>query len=121
MLRAALRRFATLVVAAAAGAALLGLVVAGVAGESLRRGLAIGFYVSGIGLCALAFLLATRPPVRSKADGGFLGIGRWTGGGVRFATREEREESINLPAIFVAIGVLLVVLGALVDSRHGLA
>jgi hypothetical protein len=121
VLRAALRRFATLVAAAGVAAALLGLLVAALPGESFRRGLAIGFYVSGVGLCALAFLLATRPPVRSKGEGGFLGIGRWTGGGVRFATRAERDESINLPAIFVSIGVLLIVAGALVDSRHGLA
>lgn len=118
MLRTALRRFAMLVVAAAAGAALLGLALAGLTGESARRGLAIGFYISGVGLCALAFLLGTRPPVRAKSDGGFLGFGRWTGGGVRFATRTERDEAINLPAIFVSIGVLLIVVGAVVDSRR---
>jgi hypothetical protein len=120
LLLGALRRFVALLGASAAGAALLGLLIAGLTRESLLRGLAIGFYLGGVGLCAIAFLLGSRPPVRGKDDGGFVGFGRWLGGGVRFATRDEHREAINLPAILVAIGVCLIVVGAAVDSRHGL-
>jgi hypothetical protein len=119
VLRAALRRFATLLAAAAAFAALLGLALAGLTHQSAQRGLAVGFYVAGVGLCALAFLLGSRPPVRGKGEGGFV-FGRWLGGGVRFATREEQDEALNLPAIFVVLGVLLLLVGALVDPRHPL-
>jgi hypothetical protein len=120
VLLGALRRFVALLAAAAAGSAVLGLLIAGLAGESLLRGIAVGFYLVGIGSCATAFLLGSRPPVRGKDDGGFVGFGRWLGGGVRFATRDEHREAINLPAILVAIGICLIVLGAAVDSRHGL-
>lgn len=120
MLRGALRRFATLLGLAAAGSALLGLAIAGVTHSALLRGVAIGFYVVGVGLCVLAFLLSSRPPVRGRGSGGFVGLGRWVGEGVRFATREEHEEALNLPAVFIAIGVCLIVVGVAVDTRHAL-
>jgi hypothetical protein len=121
VLLGALRRFATLLALAAGVAVLLGLVVAGLSRQSLLRGLAIGFYLVGVALCAIAFALGSRPPVRSKGTGGFVGFGRWVGGGVRFATRTEQDEALNLPAIFVALGVCLIVIGAAIDSRHSLA
>lgn len=119
MLRAALRRFGTLLVATGLGAALLGLAIAGLTHQSALRGLAVGFYVAGVGLCALAFLLGSRPPVRGKGDGGFV-FSRWMGGGVRFATRDEQDEALNLPAIFAVLGVLLLLAGVLVDPSRPL-
>ena len=65
-------------------------------------------------------LAGSRPPVRAKEGGGFVGFGRWLGGGVRFATRTEQEEALNLPALFAVLGVALIVIGAAVDSRHAL-
>jgi hypothetical protein len=121
MLRTALRRFALLLAWASAAAVLLGLGVAGLTHQSILRGIAVGFYIGGVGLCVLAFLLGSRPPVRGKGDGGFVGLGRWTGSGVRFATREEQDEALNLPAIFAVLGVCLILIGVAVDTRHGLA
>lgn len=121
MLLGALRRFLTLLAAGAALAALIGLALDALTHQALLRGLAIGFYLTGVGLCGIAFLLGSRPPVRTRGGGGFVGLGRWIGGGVRFATRSEQEEALNLPAIFVALGVCLIVVGAAVDSRHSLA
>jgi hypothetical protein len=118
MLRAALRRLAAVVAIAMGGAALLGLLIAAAAREDVRRGLAIGFYVGGAGLCGLAILLGSAPPVRGKRDGGFVGFGRWVGGGVRWATRSEREEAINLPALLLGVGVALILVGVVVDDRH---
>ena len=118
MLRAALRRLAAVVAVAMGGAALLGLLIAAAAREDVRRGLAIGFYASGAGLCGLAILLGSAPPVRGKRDGGFVGFGRWVGGGVRWATRTERDEALNLPALLLVVGVTLIVVGVVVDDRH---
>lgn len=115
---AALRRFVTVVVVAVAAACLLGLAIAAATHATLGRGLAVGLYVSGVGLSGLGLLLGSRPPVRSKGDSGFMGLGRWVGGGVRWATREEHEEAINLPALLVTVGVLLIVIGAGVDGRY---
>ena len=114
----ALRRFAAVVGAAVAGAALVGLVIAAAAREDVRRGLAVGFYVCGAALCGIAVLLGVAPPVRGKKDGGFIGFGRWMGGGVRWATRAEREESINGPALLLSVGVVLILIGAGVDDRR---
>jgi len=118
VLLAALRRFAIMLAVAIGGAGLLGLGIAAISTQAVLRGLAIGFYLGGVGLCALAFLLGSRPPVRGRGDGGFVGFGRWVGGGVRWATRDEHVDAINLPALFVMIGVCLIVIGVAVDSRH---
>jgi hypothetical protein len=118
VLLGALRRFTAVVLVAVAGACLLGLLIAAVAHDDLRRGLAIGLYASGAALTGLALLLGTRPPVRSKGDGGFVGLGRWVGTGVRWAARDEQDEAINLPALLLTVGVVLVVIGIGVDDRH---
>lgn len=118
MLRAALRRFAAVVAAAAAAAALIGLVIAAAAREDVRRGLAVGFYACGALLCAFALYLGVAPPVRGRRDGGFIGFGRWMGGGVRWATRSEREEAMNAPALLLSVGVILILIGAGVDDRR---
>ena len=117
MLVGALRRFAAVISLAGSFAAVVGLLVAAMAREDLRHGLAIGFYVCGAGSCGLAVLLGAAPPVRGKRDGGFVGFGRWVGGGIRWATRAEREEAINLPALLLTVGVVLILVGVGVDDR----
>ncbi len=118
MLREALRRFAIVLTATAATAALLGLVIVGVTGDAVQRGLAVGFYAIGAGLCCLAFLVGSRPPVRGKSDGGFVGFGRWVGGGVRWSTRKEHVEALNVPALLAVLGLCLILIGVAVDDRH---
>ena len=111
------RRFLVFVVAAAGFAFLLGLVVSGIGHEQLRRGVAVGFYITGVGLAGLGFLAGSRPPVRSKSTGGFVGFW-WSGGGVRWATPDEQREALNLPAVLVSVGVALIPIGIAVDSKH---
>ncbi|HUK99068.1 MAG TPA: hypothetical protein VLV46_15550 [Gaiellaceae bacterium] len=118
MLRAALRRFALVLAVTIAAAAVLGLVIVGVTGDALQRGLAVGFYAIGAGLCGLAFLVGSRPPVRGKSDGGFIGFGRWIGGGVRWSTRKEHVEALNVPALLAVLGFCLILIGVAVDNRH---
>ncbi|HUJ55755.1 MAG TPA: hypothetical protein VLW49_07185 [Gaiellaceae bacterium] len=109
-LLAALRRFLVFFVAAAAAAALVGLFVAAAGHESFRRGLAVGFYITGAGLAAFGILLGSRPPVRAR--------GARFSGGVRWATSQEHREAMNVPALFVAIGILLLPIGIAVDTKH---
>ena len=118
MLLGALRRFAAVVGVCAGGAAALGLAIALAAREDVRRGLAVGFYALGALLLGLGVLLSVRPPVRSKGDGGFVGLGRWMGGSVRWATASEHREAMNLPALLISVGVILIVLGVVLDDRH---
>jgi len=118
VLRAALRRFALVLAVTIAAAAVLGLVIVGVTGDALQRGLAVGFYAIGAGLCGLAFLVGSRPPVRGKSDGGFIGFGRWIGGGVRWSTRKEHVEALNVPALLAVLGFCLILIGVAVDNRH---
>jgi peptidoglycan/LPS O-acetylase OafA/YrhL len=119
VVRAALRRFAVIFAFAIVGAALLGLLIVALTGDGVERGLAIGFYAFGAGLCGLAFLVGSRPPVRGKTDeGGFVGLGRWMGGGVRWSTRKEQVEALNIPALLAVLGFFLILIGVAVDNRH---
>ncbi|HEY2354991.1 MAG TPA: hypothetical protein VGH79_08865 [Gaiellaceae bacterium] len=103
---------------ACAGGVLLGAVLH----EGARRGIAIGLYLTGSALAGFGFLLGSRPPVRGRgADAGFFSAftGQFKGaGGVRWATRDEHQQAMNLPAILLTVGVGLLLVGVSVDTRH---
>ena len=103
---------------AAAGAAVVGLVLGALLGLNVRRGLAIGFYICGVGICSLGVLLGSRPPVRGSGTSGFIGLGRWGGGTIRWATHREHREAMNAPAILLVVGVALILIGVAVDDRR---
>jgi MFS family permease len=117
LLLTAVWRFLAFVAGASVFAFVLGLLVTVFSHDQLRRGVAVGFYITGVGLAGLGFLAGSRPPVRSKSTGGFLGT-LWSGGGVRWATPDEHREALNLPAVLVAVGVALIPIGIGVDSKH---
>jgi hypothetical protein len=114
VLRAAARRYATLllgIVAATAGVSvLLGLAV----GAGLNRSISLGFYAVGSFVVIAGFFIGNRGPARLKGEEheGLLGTRR-----VRWATREERVLTLNESAIFVSIGFVLLLIGTLVDER----
>lgn len=116
MLLGAAARFGSFIAVGGIVACLGGLLLGLLLHLGIRRGIAIGFYLTGAALAGLGFLLASRPPVRTRATGGF-GV-HWSAGGVRWATREEHEQAINLPAVLIAVGVALVLIGASVDVQH---
>jgi hypothetical protein len=118
MLVAALRRFSLLFGAAAAGIAAVSLLLGLALGASLGRSLSLGFYTVGSFLLVAGFFIGNRGPMRLKKEGtGSLLFGSRV---MRRATSEEREEAINSSAVFVAIGLGLIVLGVLADSRYRL-
>ena len=116
-LLAALRRLLVLIVVAAAftvvGSLILGLLL----GASLSRSIAIGFYLVGSFWLVSGFFVGNRGPVRLKSD---IGAPLFGSRFVRWATPEEREETINMSAIYVLLGFVLILLGFAADTRYSL-
>jgi len=115
---AAVRRFTGLFVLAA-GVTIAGALVFGVAlGADAWRSLSLGFYLTGSFLLVAGFFVGNRGPVRFKRDSAApLIMGSRF---VRWATPGEREENINLSAIFVVLGFLLILVGVAADTRYDL-
>ena len=117
------RRFLTVaavVIVMTAGISLgLGLLI----GDSVSRSLSVGFYLSACLFMLLGVFFGIRPPVRQEGDAGALGglFGVFGSGPVRFATAEEREDSLSSSAVFVILGLVLVFCGLVCDGRHPLA
>lgn len=121
---AALRRLALLIVGCCVvtvvGSVLLGLLV----GSSLDRSVSLGFYGVGCFLMVAGFFIGNRGPSRVKSEEAqgaaampfpFMGGRR-----LRWASADEQNETINNSAIFIVLGLILVLIGVLVDSRHSL-
>lgn len=121
MLAAALRRFAVLLVATSALTAAASLLLGLAFGSSAARALSLGFYLVGAFLLVAGFFMGNRGPVRLKGEPGAEGLwGFGTGRRVRWATPDEREEAINLSAIFVVLGFALILVGVAADNRYSL-
>ena len=116
-LSAALRRLLVLIVVAAALTALGSLLLGLLLGASLGRSLAIGFYMVGSFWLVAGFFVGNRGPVRLKSD---LGAPLFGSRFVRWATPEEREETINMSAIYVLLGFVLILFGFAADTRYSL-
>ncbi len=126
MILAGLRRLFLLILGAAALTAIGSLLIGEVVGASLGRALTIGFYLAGCFLMLAGFFLGNRGPARVKsdaeADTRSSPMGMIFGGGrnLRWATLGEQNETINNSAVFIALGLVLVAIGIVFDSRHSL-
>jgi hypothetical protein len=121
MWTAALRRLTGLFVLAST-VTVVGALVFGIAlGADARRSLSLGFYLTGSFLLVAGFFVGNRGPVRLRGGdderGAFLFFGSRF---VRWASPSEREENINLSAIFVVLGFLLILIGVAADNRYDL-
>ena len=114
---AALRRLLVLLVLACGITLACSLAFGLLAGQSVSRSLSVGFYLVGSFLTIAGFFVGNRGPVRLKRDVGVPLLGSRF---VRWATPEEREESINTSAIYVVLGFALIFLGVLADTRYSL-
>jgi hypothetical protein len=118
---AALRRFAGLLLVLAFGTVALSLAIGLAAGSTITRSVSIGFYLMGSFLLVSGFFIGNRGPVRTKGEGGVPIFGPLMRNRMlRWATTEEREESLSISVIFVALGFVLIVFGVLADTRHKL-
>jgi hypothetical protein len=116
VVRAAARRLAVIFGVATAGTAVVALLIGFATGASVGRALSLGWYIGGSALLIGGFFIGNRGPARPQGEGwNPFSLQRWT----RWASPEEQRESISFSALLVILGFVLIVLGALVDSRHG--
>jgi hypothetical protein len=123
MIRAGLRRLFLLIFGAAAATAVGSIVIAKLLGSPLARSVTVGFYLVGCFLMLAGFFVGNRGParVKSESDARPTPLGIFGGGrDLRWATLGEQNETINSSAVFIALGLVLVAIGILIDSRHSL-
>jgi hypothetical protein len=114
---AALRRIGAMLLTLVFGTAAVSLVIGLLFGASVSRALSVGWYVVGCVLLISGFFIGNRGPSRPQGEGwSTFSLQRW----VRWASPDEQRESISLSALLIAIGFLVIVLGAIADSRHAL-
>jgi hypothetical protein len=117
-----LARFAVMAVGLAIVVALIAAAIALLAHFGVRRGVSVAYYAVGALITMVGVLHGLRPPVRVDNEQGQMGLFGivLTGGQVRRATLEERDDSLASSALFVVLGVVLVILGGLLDPNHRL-
>jgi hypothetical protein len=103
-----------------AGLSALIIVTAGVlalaVGSSFGRAISLGFYIFGSIMLIGGFFVGNRGPLRPRGEGIFLLRPR----SVRRATPSEREEALNMSAVLVVLGLVLIVVGVVFDPRQRL-
>ena len=118
MILAALSRFLVLSIGVAAATAACSLVGGLLSGSDPDRAVSLGLYIVGSLLLVGGFFMGNRGPLRLKGESTLLPfVGPRL---VRKATLEEREEAINTSAVFVSVGLVLIIIAIVVDSRFEL-
>jgi len=122
VLFAALRRLALLVVLSFVVTAVVSLLLGLMFGASVARSLTLGFYLAGSFLMVIGFFAGNRGPARIKSEAPGHATFPFTISGrtLRWATAGEQNESINNSAIFVSLGLILVLIGLIFDPSHSL-
>jgi hypothetical protein len=114
---AAARRLGLLLGALAAGTAVFALLVGLAFGSSVSRSLSLGWYIVGSMLLISGFFVGNRGPARPEGEGwSVFSVTRW----VRWATPDEQRETLSLSAVLVVLGIVLIALGVLADTRYKL-
>jgi len=113
---AGVRRFVVILAVLAGGTAAVALLFTALGGWSADRVVSIGFDLVGAFFLVAGFFLGNRGPARLKgASALFFGARE-----VRWATTAEREEALSDSAVFIAVGVAMILIGIVVDSRYSL-
>lgn len=107
----AARRFGRLLLVLAGSTAAVSVAVGLASGNGLSRSLSFGLYVVGCGTLVIGFALAVRGPLR-------VGKSEATGSG--WFSAGERDDALADAALFVVLGIVLLVLGVLTDTRYPL-
>jgi len=115
VLAAGLRRFALIVAVLAAVTLAVTLLITALAGLDVNRAVSIGFDLVGAFFLIAGFFIGNRGPVRLKGEASAPLFGQRR---MRWATPAEREEAISDSAIFVAVGLTMILIGVAVDNRY---
>jgi hypothetical protein len=112
---AAARRLGILFGALAGGTAFLALLIGLAFGAGVGRALSVGWYAVGSVLLISGFFVGNRGPSRPQGEGwAVFSTQRW----VRWATPDEQRETLSFSALLVILGFVLIVLGAVADTRY---
>jgi hypothetical protein len=120
---AAIRRLVILIVGCSIVVAGISALFGALIGASLDRAVALGFYGLGCFLMVSGFFVGNRGPARVKSETAGSSMLPLPGMGdrrLRWATLDEQNETINNSAIFIVLGLVLVLIGVVVDSHHSL-
>ena len=117
IIAAGLRRFALLLGGLCEFTAALTLLFAALGGGNVDRTVAIGFDLVGIFFLVAGFFVGNRGPVRLKGQASVPLFGERR---MRWATPGERDAAISDSAIFIAVGIAMIVIGVAIDSRYRL-
>src|ERR1044072_3771519 len=123
-MRAAIRRVVPLVVGCSIVVAAVSALFGTLIGASLDRAVALGFYGLGFFLLVSGFLVGNRGPPRATSETAGSSVLPLPGMGdrrLRWATLDEQNETINNSAIFIVLGLVLVLMRVVGDSHHSLA
>lgn len=115
MLLAAARRFVTLLAIVVGATAALSLLLGVLLGAPAARSVAVGLYLAGCALLLGGFFVGNRGPFRVANEEGMVGLR--VPRGLRVASGEEQAESFNMTGLLVVAGLVLLALGAAVDSN----
>jgi hypothetical protein len=111
------RRLALIFAAVLGSTVVVSVLLGLIAGKSLGRSVAIGLYVSGAVALLGCFVMGARGPLRGSGPSGesapLLGAKR-----VRRATSDERTEATRTALLLFALGLVLVVIGSVIDPAH---
>lgn len=117
MLLQAARRLALIFAAVLGTTVFASLLIGLAAGASIGRSIAIGLYVAGAVALLGCFVMGARGPLRGAGDSGeptaLLGARR-----VRRATSDERTEASRTAVLLFALGLVLIVIGSVIDPAH---
>jgi hypothetical protein len=114
---AGLRRFAFILAGLAGLTTTFTLLFAALSGGNVDRTVAVGFDLVGVFFLVAGFFVGNRGPVRLKGQASVPLFGERR---MRWATPEEREEAISDSAIFIAVGIAMIIIGVAIDSRYRL-
>lgn len=115
-----IRRLLTMTALVGGATLAISLMLALLAGTSVRRSVAVGFYLVGSMLLLAGFFVGNRGVLRAEGDSerpSLFGLGRKR---IRSATGEEQRESLRVSAIVIGLGIALLILGTLADNENSL-
>jgi hypothetical protein len=114
---AGLRRFALILAGLSGVTAAFGLLFSALSGGNVDRTVSIAFDLVGIFFLVAGFFVGNRGPVRLKGHASVPLFGERR---MRWATLDERHDAISDSAIFIAVGIAMIIIGVTIDSRYRL-
>ena len=121
MLRAAARRFSLILGGTLVGTGVPGLLLGLAIGASARRSLSVTYYCVGAALLVGTVVTGVKGPFRAEYRGRVEPgpLGRLTAPRtLRRASTDERMEGQRLAGFLVAIGIIILAVGAAFDPIH---